>query len=150
MKLAIFFLYNASNLQLCIFMNHAFLSLEQKFALRVLSIQIQKNTDMMQLQDELTDLFEAILIKHQSLKDNYYFSIEDKEEIESYLRASQTFVSELEIETTMICSCIDSIRNTYDVEELQALLIEANEISMMQRNYSDFIAQYMTNHKSMI
>jgi len=131
-------------------MNHAFLSLEQEFALRVLSIQVQKNTDMTKLQDELTELFEAILRKHQSLKDNYYFSTEEQEELESYLRASQTFVSELEIEATMICSCIDSIRNTYDVEELQALLIEANEISMMQSNYTDFINQYMSNHQSMI
>ena len=131
-------------------MNYAFLSLEQEFALKVLSIRIQKTTDLSKLQNDLTELFEEILLKHQHLKDFYCFSEKEKEELESYLQASQTFVSELEIEATMIGSCIDSIRNTYDIGELQALLIEANEISMMQKNYTDFISQYISNHKSMI
>lgn len=143
-------LYNANNLELYIFMNHDFLSLEQEFALRILSMQVQKNTDVAKLQDELIELFEKILLKHQNLKDVYSFSGEEKEKLVSYLRASQTFVSELEVEATMICSCIDSIRENYEVEELQSLLIEANEISMMQRNYTDFISQYMSNHRSMI
>ena len=131
-------------------MNYAFLSLEQEFALKILSIQVQKNTDTTKLQDELTELFEAILIKHQNLKDVYCFSGEEKEDFAMYLRESKTFVSELEIEANMICSCMDSIRNTDDVEALQALLIEANEISMMQKNYAEFISQYILNHQSMI
>jgi len=125
-------------------MNNAYLSLEQEFALRLLSIQVQQNTDVNNLQDELISIFEKVINKHQSLQNIYSFSREQKEKIALYLRASQTFVSGLEAEATMISSCINSIRENYDVEELQALLIEANEIYMMQRNYSDFISQYMS------
>lgn len=125
-------------------MNNAYLSLEQEFALRILSIQVQQNTDVVKLQEELINLFEKILIKHQSLQDIYSFSVEQQEQIALYLRANQTFVLGLEAEATMISSCINSIKKKNDTEELQALLIEANEIYMIQKNYSDFISQYIS------
>lgn len=130
-------------------MNHSSLSLEQELALIILSIQIQKNTDVAKLQDDLIELFEKILIKQQNLQDVYDFPREEESELTSYLRANLTLVSEVGVEA-IILPYIDSIRKNHDVEELQALLIDANEICMMQKNHIYFISQYMSDHQSMI
>ena len=104
-------------------MNSAYLSLEQEFALRLLSIQIHQNTDVAKLQDDLINIIEKVLMKHQNLKD-------------LYSRTSKTFISELEAEANIFFSCVDSIKRNCNIGELQDLLIEVNEISMMQKNYS--------------
>lgn len=122
-------------------MNYAYLSLEQEFTLRVLSDQIHQSTDISKLQNDLIDLFEKVLIKHQNLKDIYSFSREQNEKIALYSRNSETLVSSLEDEATMFSVYVDSIKDNFDMEELQALLIEASEISMMQSNYSNFVSQ---------
>jgi len=104
-------------------MNNAYLSLEQEFSLRLLSIQVHQNNDVAKLQDDLINIFEIVLIKHQNLKDLYSIT-------------SKTVVSELEAEANIFYSCIDSIKSNFNIGELQDLLIKANEISMMQKNHS--------------
>lgn len=120
-------------------MNNAYLSLEQEFTLKLLSIQVQQNTDVTQLQDELINLLEKVLIKHHHLQDIYSFSQEQKENTVLYSTTTETFISELEAEASIFCYCIDSIKSNFNTGELQILIIEANEISMMQRNYYDLV-----------
>lgn len=123
-------------------MNNTCLSLEQEFALKFLSIQIHHDTNVIKLQNELINLFEKILIKHQNLQDVYSSSRGHNENITLYSGDVQSFISGLETEATMFYACVNSIKSIYDPNTLQTLLIEAIEISMMQKNYSDFISQY--------
>lgn len=130
-------------------MNHYSFSLEQELALRMVSIQIQKTTDVAKLQDKLIESIEQILIKQQQFKEVFYCPRKEKEELTSVQRTNQALALELEVEAT-IFAYIDSIRKNHDLENLRALLIEANEICMIQKKYSHLLAQYMSDHQSMI
>ena len=116
-------------------MNYYSFSLEQELALRIESIQIQKTTNVAELQDKLIESIAQILIRQQKFKDVFHCPRKKKEEVTSVLRRNQILAWELEVEAN-IWAYSESIRKNNDVEELQALLIEANEICMIQKKYS--------------
>ena len=60
--------------------NYYSYSLEQELALRMVSIQIQKTTDVNKLQDELIEPIKQILIKQQKFKDIFHCPRKEREQ----------------------------------------------------------------------
>ena len=115
-------------------------SLEQNFALRVLSDRIKKITDVVRLQNDLIELFEQTLIKQQEIKDHLDFQATGVIEENQMLIIHQKLSSELQARLT---SYIDLIRLNTDVEDLQELLIYAKQMLMIHEHYVEVLWENM-------
>lgn len=115
-------------------------SLEQDFALRVLSDRIKTITDVVRLQNDLIELFEQTLIKQQEIKDHLDFQATGVIEENKILVTHQKLSSELEARLT---SYIDLIRLNTDVEDLQELLIYAKQMLMIHEHYVEVLWENM-------
>ncbi|MDJ0570956.1 MAG: hypothetical protein QNJ53_18175 [Pleurocapsa sp. MO_192.B19] len=110
-------------------MNYSsYLSLEQDFALRVLSDRIKKTTDVFKLQSDLIELFKRTLIIQEEMKNRMCGKAITQQEL--YLKLE-----------SRLFSYISSIVVISNLEELQKLLIEANKMLIVQENYALILAK---------
>ncbi|WP_019504577.1 hypothetical protein [Pleurocapsa sp. PCC 7319] len=112
-------------------------SLEQDFALRVLSDQIKKITDVVKLQDDLIELFKQSLLRQQEMRDYLYFQAIGVVEVSI---THQKLSSELE---ARLSSYISLIRLNTNIEDLQELLIQANQMLMIHEYYLEVLWENM-------